>query len=250
MENMKYTDGYIKSLCTMISRGDVLNIETFLKYLEYADLENPIKATSMELDMLFGSDNLHNSSPKYYICGPTSEKFYSPVDLIVYSCVCSKSYSFYKEELLNEIIKIEWLDFSNLSKTLDYVISKGDLKLFNLFVGLNPDFNIVHTYLRNGMRSSVLDNCLSLAMARLTINDEDIFLNYPKEILEYLLSIDKNSIDFELMKVTRTLGTSLLEVSGIEGEYLSFYSDIDTNLLKDVKLMVENYREYRFNRDF
>lgn len=243
MEDIKYTDGYIKSMCVMISRGDILDIDSFLKYLEYADLENPIKASSFELDMLFGSDNLHELNPKYY----TDERFYSPVDLILYSCISSSRYSFYKKELLSKIIEIKSLDFSNLSKTLEHVVSKGDLELFNLFVGLKPNFNIVHTYLKNGMLSSVLDNCLSLAMARLTINDKDKFFGYPKEILEYLLSINKDNIDFELMKVTRTMGASLLEISEIGEEYPSFYSDVDTNLLEEVDSMVKAYRDYKIN---
>ena len=43
MESIKYGDTYIKSMCTMIARGDILDIEMFRKYLEYADLDRLVE---------------------------------------------------------------------------------------------------------------------------------------------------------------------------------------------------------------
>ena len=94
MSEIKYLNDYIKAMCTMIARGDITDIDTFKEYLQYADLDPPVKAKYSELDMLFGI-NLNSLNPKYYISDFGSEKEYAPIDLILYSCICNKSYYTY-----------------------------------------------------------------------------------------------------------------------------------------------------------
>lgn len=238
MESIKYGDTYIKSMCTMIARGDILDIEMFRKYLEYADLDRLVEVSTFELDMLFGV-NIDKISPKYYICDSDFERKYYPIDLILYSCVCNKYFYSQKQELLKDILQLENIDFSCISKTLEYVVSVGDLELFKL---LNSIDNINYNYkcykLRNGEPYSILDNCLSLVVARLTINGEFIARSYPREILEFFLSMDKGSIDLELLKTTPIM---IKCIDNKSDEYLSNVTSIE-DLFCDIKNLVNNYK--------
>lgn len=231
MNEIKYSTNYIKAICTMIARGDITDIDTFKEYLQYADLKTPIKAVYLELDMLFGV-NLDTLNPKYYISDFGSEKEYSPIDLILYSCVCNKSGCLYKKELFKEILKIDSIDFSNVSKTLSYSVSKGDLELFNLLMSLNPDFNIKYSSLRNGEPISILDECLSVAICRLTVNGEPVSKLYPKYIFNTLVSLE--DIDFSLLKSTKAVLEVLLNVENID-----IYNS--PNIIKQAIEAVENY---------
>lgn len=213
MNEIKYSTDYIKAMCTMMARGNIADIDTFKKYLQYADLKTLVKATHSELDMLFGI-NLDDLNPKYYISDFGSEKEYSPIDLMLYSCICNKSGYLYKKELFKEILKIDSIDFSNICKTLSYSVSKGDLELFDLLVSLNPDFNTKYSALRTGEPISILDECLSVAICRLTINGESISKLYPKEIFDTLASI--KDIDFSLLRSTKAVLEVLLNIENID----------------------------------
>lgn len=231
MSEEKYSGSYIKAMCTMIARGDISDIDTFKKYIQYADLDTPISAINCELDMLLGVD-IQNINPKYYISDFGSEKKYAPIDLILYSCVCNKTYYTYKKELLKEIIKLDFIDFSNICKTLEYSVSKGDLELFNTLVSLNPNFNIKYSALRTGEPLSILNNCLSLAMCRLTINEEHVSKYYPRDIFNYLTSL--NNVDFSLLKGTEVILEVLLNIKDI---------DDNVDIFKKVKDTVTNYKK-------
>lgn len=221
MNKEKYSGDYIKSLCTMIARGNILDINTLTKYLEYADLDTPVKILSMELDMLFGT-NLEFLNPKYYNYMSTDSKEYNPVDLILYSCICNSTCYTYKKNLFKEIIKIESINFSNLHKTLDYIVSEGNLELFKLLTELNLDFNMAYSPLKNDENISILDNCLALAICRLTINGSDISRHYPKEIFSYLISLE--DVDFTLLKITKIILKTLLnlDIAELENDYTIF----------------------------
>ena len=233
MNNEKYTDGYIKGLCTMISRGNILYVDTLKNYLEYADLKTPIRAVNSELNMLLDID-LEKFNPKYYISDFGSTKDYAPIDLILYSCVCNDRYLTYKKELLKEIIKINSIDFSNIYKVLDYAVSKGDLELFNLLISLNPDLNLQCSSLKTGEPISILDNCLSLAICRLTINGDDIAKSYPKEILEYFLSLD--NVDFSTLISTKLILEIVLDTDDVR-------IDNNPNIFEKIKLAIESYKK-------
>ena len=234
MDNRKYTDGYVKGLCTMISRGDILDIETFKNYLEYLDLDTSISAVNAELNMLLNID-LNSFNPKYYISDFGSIKEYAPIDLILYSCVCNNTYYTYKRNLLKEILSIETIDFSNIYITLEHAVSKGDLELFNLLISLNPDLNLKCSSLKTGEPISILDNCLSLAICRLTINGEYTAKNYPKEILEYFLSL--KNVDFSMLVSTKIILEVILK---IDAETI----ENNSNIFKQVKFAVENYNKW------
>ena len=231
MSEIKYSNDYIKAMCTMIARGDITDIDAFKEYLQYVDLDTPVKAKHLELDMLFGI-NLNSLNPKYYISDFGSEKEYAPIDLILYSCICNKSYYTYKKDLLKKIIKIDSIDFSNVYKTLNYCVAKGDLELFNLLISLNPDFNIKCSKLRNGEPISILDDCLSLAICRLTINGEYVSRYYPKEIFNTLLSLE--NVDYTLLKSTKGILEALLNVEDIDIEN-------SPNIFEKAREAVENY---------
>ena len=239
MESIKYGDTYIKSMCTMIARGDILDIEMFRKYLEYADLDRLVEVSIFELDMLFGV-NIDKISPKYYICDSDFERKYYPIDLILYSCVCNKYFYSQKQKLLKDILQLENIDFSCISKTLEYAVSVGDLELFELLNSIDNNYKCYK--LRNGEPYSILDNCLSLVVARLTINGEFIARSYPREILEFFLSMDKGSIDLELLKTTPIM---IKCIDNKSDEYLSNVTSIE-DLFCDIKNLVNNY-EFNLN---
>lgn len=219
MNEIKYSTDYIKAMCTMIARKDITDIDTLKEYLQYADLDTPVKANYHELDMLLGI-NLKDFNPKYYKMHHTYEKEYAPIDLILYSSICNKPRQPYEKgfsyttELFKEIIKIDSIDFSNICKTLSYSVSKGDLELFNLLISLNPDFNIKSSALKNGEPISILDECLSTAICRLAVNGEPVSRLYPKEIFNTLISIE--NIDFSLLKSTKVVLEVLLNVESID----------------------------------
>lgn len=233
MNEVKYTDGYVKGLCTMISRGDILNKETLYKYLNYLDTHTEVEFVNSELNMLLNIDS-KNFNPKYYISDFGSIKKYSPIDLILYSCVCNEYYSFYKKELFDNIIKIEYLDFSNICKVLEHAVSKGDLNLFNSLIALNPNYNLVYSHLKTGEPLSILDNCLSIALCRLTINDKCISENYPKEILEYLISL--KDVDYSLLLSTKLILESFFNIENINIEN-------NPNIFEKVKDAVNIYNK-------
>lgn len=233
MNSEKYSDGYIKGLCTMISRGDILNVDTLKNYLEHADLKTPIKAVNTELNMLLNID-LENIKPKYYISDFGSIKEYSPIDLILYSCVCNKHYGCYKKDLFNSVIEMKNLDFSNISKVIEYAVSKGDLNIFSSLVSLNPNYNLVYSNLRTGEPLSILDNCLGIALCRLTINDEHISKSYPKEILEYLISLE--DIDYSLLLSTKLILESFFNIENINIEN-------NPNIFEKIKDAVNTYNK-------
>lgn len=219
MSEIKYSSDYIKAMCTMIARGDITDIITLKKYLQYVDLDTMVKANYHELEMLFGI-NLKNFNPKYYELHNTYEKKYAPIDLILYSSISNKPNSLYRRELLystelfEEIIKIDSIDFSNICTTLSYAVSNGDLELFKLLISLNPDFNIKHSALKNGEPISILDECLSTAICKLTVSGESVARLYPKEIFNTLVSIE--NIDFSLLKSTKVILEVLLNVENID----------------------------------
>ena len=231
MNKVKYTDGYVKGLCTMISRGDILNKEILYKYLKHLDMHTEVEFVNAELNMLLNID-LENFNPEYYIIDFGSIKKYSPIDLILYSCVCNKDYSFYKKELFSNIIEMKDLDFSNINKVLEHSVSKGDLNLFNSLVNLKPNYNLVYSYLKTGEPLSILDNCLSIALCRLTINNKSISENYPKEILEYLISL--KDINYNLLLSTKLILENFFEIKDIDIE-------INPNILEKLKDAVNTY---------
>ena len=204
MENIKYGDTYIKSMATMIARGDIININSFNEYLKYADLDTPVKVSSFELEMLFGS-KVDSIVPKYYVCDKDVIKEYYPIDIILYSFMANKWYYPHKMNLLKEVLDMEEIDFSNIARALEYAVSEGDLKLFNLLVSKDINYNAKHYKLRTGEHYSVLDNCLMLAMARMTINGKSVAEKYPREILDYFLSLDIDEINFALLRTTMVL---------------------------------------------
>ncbi|MBQ8998169.1 MAG: hypothetical protein IJ086_05700 [Clostridium sp.] len=249
MDNKKHSDNYVKAVCTMISRGDIVSIDVLKSYLKYIDLNTPVKTSYLEMDMLLGVNNLSELNPKYY--GYSSEyngnKLNYPIDLIIYSCIYNNSYYYHKRRLLEDILKLDDVDFGVIAKSLEYAISNGDLELFRVFMKLNPNFNAVSGYLTTGEEYSVFDNCLSLALARLTIGSEETFNNYPKAILEELMLVDDKNIDFKLMKSTRAIAKVLVDMGELEGMYLTLNNEGE-NLFEDIRLVVENYRNYIINK--
>ena len=232
MNTKKYEGNYVKAVCTMISRGDISNINDLKEYLKYMNFDSPVRAIYSELNMLLGVET-ESINPEYYISDFGSEKEYSPIDLILYSCVCNNAFSIQKKELLKEIIKLDSIDFSNVSRTLEFAVSKGNLELFEMLVKLKPNYNTKYSILRNGDFSSILDSCLTIAMCRLTINGESTSRSYPKEIFDYLISL-KDEADLSLMKPTKSILECFEEFSGIKPS---------SDIFNDVKMAVENYKK-------
>ena len=234
MENMKNDETYVKALCVMISRGDILSIEMLNKYLKHVDFNKDIRVTSTELNMLLGVDT-SDISPKYYMGEKGFNYNYTPIDLILYSCVCNDIYYSQKYKMLEDILKFDGIEFSSIRKVLEHSVSKGDLKLFKLLNTLDINYNATYDALRDGTPYSILDNCLSLALARLTINGKDVANNYPGEILDYFLSLDSNSIDFDKLK------SSLIIYKVIKEEDKVEINDVKT-LFEKIEALVSNYK--------
>lgn len=242
MATKKYSDNYVKSLCTMISRGDILGIDILMVYLEYIDFNTLINMDYLEVDMLFGNSDINKINPKYYGYVSENKKAteYAPIDLILYSCIYNNNYSYYKRKLLLDILELDFVDFSNISKTLQHVVSTGNLEVFSILMKLNIDWNLAHGCLRNGEEYSVYDNCLSLALSRLTISDNSSC--YPKKILDYLTDIGRKDIDYSLMKTTKIIAETIVSTYNMEDVYESLNSNDDSKLLDDINLLVNNFR--------
>ena len=118
---------------------------------------------------------------------------------------------------------------------MEHSVSKGDLKLFKLLNTLDINYNATYDALRDGTPYSILDNCLSLALARLTINGKDVANNYPGEILDYFLSLDSNSIDSDKLK------SSLIIYKVIKEEDKVEINDVKT-LFEKIEALVSNYK--------
>lgn len=230
MNDKKLTNEYIKCICTMIARGDINTIDRLKMFLNYADLDTPITISHYELNMLLGI-NTDDINPEYYNTDNT--KKYYPIDLILYSCLCNEYFYFSKKELFKEIIKLENMSFYNIAKTLEFCVSKGNLELFKILNKLDINYNYKYTQLKNGEYISILDNCLSIVICRLTINGTEISRVYPKEIFYYLINL--KDVDFSLLKSTKIILETLLDSENIKLEDNAI-------IFEKAKEIVENYK--------
>lgn len=226
---------YIKSVCTSIARGDIQDIETIARYIKLINPETLIEISDIELDMLFGI-NLDKLYEEDYLYDFANLKEYTFIDLILFASICKNSNFDSRKKLFCKILELNKSNPLNLKITLNFIVSNGYLELFNILTSSNINFNNKSLLLKNGEYSSILDECLSITICRLTINKQNHSEETYIKIFNYLVSLE--NIDDELLVVTKIILQIILKTT--ENDDIIFHNMEDIVLGANKSFLLYN----------